>query len=219
MAALLACPFCRTLYRHGEGTTCAVCGVKLVAFERLPRSVEAETEADEHGEVESPTLPEDELLRWNDFGRGRGALLVLSALGLLLFFMPWVSIEMPEDVVLSGYDLARGRAGWLWGGATGWLILAPLVWSRRTIRKMLGARPISAMLAAMTLVEVGMMVALPPQGSGHVPVAVDWAWGLYASAVVSLAGAVMGMRFGGALPPLGDDQESPSESSGKRILH
>jgi hypothetical protein len=218
MGALLACPFCRTLYRHGEGTTCAVCGVKLVAFERLPRSVEAETEADDHGEAEPPTLPEDELLRWNDFGRERGALLLLSALGLVLFFMPWVSMEMPEDVVFSGFDLARGRAGWLWGGATGWLILAPLAWSRRTIRKMLGARPISAMLAAMTLVEVGMMVALPPGSGGRVPVEIHWAWGLYASAAVSLTGAVCGMRFGGALPPLGGE-ESPSESSGKRIVH
>jgi hypothetical protein len=218
MAALLACPFCRTLYRHGEGTTCAVCGVNLVAFERLPRSVETETEADEHGEAEPPPLPEDVLLRWNDFGRGRGALLLLSALGLVLFFMPWVSIQMPEDVVWSGYDLARGRAGWLWGGATGWLILAPLAWSRRTIRKMLGARPISAMLAAMTLVEVGMMVALPPESGGRLPVEIHWVWGLYASAAVSFAGAVFGMRFGGALPPLGDE-ESSTESSRKRILH
>jgi hypothetical protein len=219
MGALLACPFCRTLYRQGEGTTCAICGVTLVAFERLPRSVEAETEADEHGEANPPTLPEDEVLRWNDFGRGRGALLVLSALGLVLFFMPWVSVEMPEDVVWSGYDLARGRAGWLWGGATGWLILAPLAWSRRTIRKMLGARPISAMLAAMTLFEVGMLAALPPRGGGRLPVEIHWAWGLYVSAAVSLAGAIIAMRFGGALPPIGDDAESPSKSGGKRILH
>jgi len=219
MAALLACPFCRTLYKHGEGTTCTVCGVKLVAFERLPRSVEAEAEANEHGEAEPPILPEDELLRWNEFGRGRGALLALSVIGLVLFFVPWVSIEMPEDVVWSGYDLARGRAGWLWGGATGWLILAPLAWSRRTIRKMLGARPISAMLAGMTLVEVGMMAALPPQGGGRMPVEIHWAWGLYASAAVSLAGVVVGMRFGGALPPLADNVDSASESSRKRILH
>jgi hypothetical protein len=85
---------------------------------------------------------------------------------------------------------------------------------------MLGARPISAMLAAMTLLEVAMMVALPPQGGGRVPVAIQWAWGLYASAIVSLAGAVVGMRFGGPLPPLDDGVVSPaSESSRKRILH
>ncbi|HEX6765542.1 MAG TPA: hypothetical protein VF103_08700 [Polyangiaceae bacterium] len=217
MAVLLACPFCRTLYRRGEGTTCAVCGVKLVPFERLPPAAEEHGEADELDEGEAPVLPEDERLRWNDFGRGRGALLVLSVLGFCLFFAPWVAIAMPEDVVRSGFDLARGRAGWLWGGATGWLVLAPLAWSRRTIRKMLGARAISAMLAAMTLFEVCMLVALPPRG-GRLPVELHWAWGLYASAVVSLVATVIAMRFGGTLPPLSSEPEA-SESSPKRILH
>jgi hypothetical protein len=134
-----------------------------------------------------------------------------------LFFSPWVSLEMPEDVVRSGYDLARGRAGWLWGGATGWLVLVPLAWSRRTIRSMLGARPISAMLAAMTLFEVGMLLALPPRG-GRLPVELHWAWGLYASALVSLAGTVVAVRFGGSLPPL-EGGSSTTESTDKRILH
>jgi hypothetical protein len=84
---------------------------------------------------------------------------------------------------------------------------------------MLGARPISAMLAAMTLFEVGMMVALPPRAGGRLPVEIHWVWGLYVSAAVSLAGAIVAMRFGGALPPMGDDAESPSKSSSKRILH
>jgi hypothetical protein len=217
MAALLACPFCRTLYRNGEGTVCAVCGVKLVPFERLPRSAEAESEADELGAAAPPVLPEDVRCAWNDFGRGRGALLALSGVGLALFFAPWVALEMPEDVVRSGYELARGRAGWLWGGATGFLVLIPLAWSRRTIRSMLGARPISAMLAALTLFEVGMLVALPPRG-GRLPVELHWAWGLYASALVSLAATVVAVRFGGALPPLASE-ESDGESREKRILH
>jgi hypothetical protein len=216
MAALLACPFCRTLYQRDEATVCAVCGVKLVAFERLPPSAEALSEAQHDAGEESKTLPEDELLQWNDFGRSRGALLVTSLVGLALFFAPWVSMEAPEDVVHSGFDLATGRAGWLWGGATGWFVLLPLIWSRRTIRKMLGARPVSAMLAAMTLFEVGMLVALPPR-SDRLHVEFHWAWGLYASALVSLVGAVLGMRLGGALPPLSSD--GPPESSPKRILH
>ncbi len=217
MSALFACPFCRTLYRRGEATTCTVCGVKLVPFESLPPSAEAASEADEHGESEPPVLPEDVKHPWNDFGRHRGALLLVGIAGFVLFFMPWVSIEMPESVVRSGFDLARGRAGWLWGGATGWLVLVPLVWTRRTIRSMLGVRPICALLAAMTLCEVGLLLARPPQG-GRLPVAFEWAWGLYASGVVSLIGAVLAMRFGGDLPPLTDASSAP-ESSGKRILH
>ena len=126
-------------------------------------------------------------------------------------------MEMPESVVRSGYDLARGRAGWLWGGATGWLILIPLVWSRRTIRAMFGSRAIAAMLSAMTLFEVCMLVLLPPR-SDRLPVEIHWAWGLYLSALTSLAGAVLGMRFGGTLPPLATDGDV-GESSSKRILH
>jgi hypothetical protein len=215
MAALLACPFCRTLFQRGEATACTVCGVNLVPFESLPPSAEAL--AEENAENESKTLPEDEIVQWNDFRRGRGALLTLSVLGFALFFAPWVAVEMPEDVVHSGFDLARGRAGWLWGGATGWLVLFPLVWSRRTIRSMLGARPVSAMLAAMTLFEVGMLVVVPPH-SERVPVEIHWAWGLYASGLVSLVGAVLAMRLGGVLPPLSTEPSSP-ESSPKRILH
>jgi len=82
---------------------------------------------------------------------------------------------------------------------------------------MLGARPISAMLAAMTLFEVCMLLALPPQG-GRLPVEIHWAWGLYASALVSLVGAILGMRFGGPLPPLASEPPS-SETSPKRVLH
>lgn len=217
MAALFACPFCRTLYRRGEETTCTVCGVKLVPFESLPPSAEAASEANEHGEAEAPVLPEDEKLEWNEFGRYRGALLLVGIVGFVLFFMPWVSMEMPESIVRSGFDLARGRAGWLWGGATAWLVLVPLVWSRRTIRSMFGVRPICAVLSLMTLCEVGLLLALPPQG-GRLPVEFHWSWGLYASGVVSLMGAALAMRFGGDLPPLAD-AGSEAESSGKRILH
>jgi hypothetical protein len=96
-------------------------------------------------------------------------------------------------------------------------VLIPLVWSRRTIRSMFGARPISAMLSGLTLVEVGMLLALPPRG-GRLPVELHWAWGLYASGLVSLAAIVSAVRFGGTLPPLAPPTSSP-ESSGKRILH
>src|SRR5262245_53014782 len=106
MAALFACPFCRTLYPSGETTTCTVCGVALVRFERLPPSAEAASEAAEH-DAEPPVLPEDERRAWNDFRRGRGALLALGILGLALFFVPWLAFEKPEALIESGYDLAR----------------------------------------------------------------------------------------------------------------
>jgi hypothetical protein len=212
MAALLACPFCRTLYRRGEATRCTVCGVPLVAFERLPPSADALAE-----EPLVAVHPQDEPLPWNYWRRGRGALLLLSALGLVLFFAPWVRIELPEVAVRSGFDLARGRAGWLWGGATGWLVLIPLVWSRRTIYKLRGIRPIAVAFAAMTLGEVLLMLALPPRGR-YVPVEIHWAYGLYASAFVSALATVIAALLGGAVPKvaLREPDELPDD---RRILH
>jgi hypothetical protein len=170
-----------------------------------------------------PVLPEDELLPWGYWRRGRGPLLVLAALGLGLFFAPWVRIELPEAALRSGYELARGRAGWLWGGATGWLVLLPLVWTRRTIYKLRGVRPIAIAFSAMTLGEIALMVAMPPRAR-YVPVEIHWAFGLYGSALVSLLATAVAIVLGGSLPRLPvvrNDQhpaeEDPSESV--RTLH
>jgi hypothetical protein len=214
MAALLACPFCRTLYRRGEGASCAVCGVLLMPLERLPPSADALAE-----EPLVAVMPEDELLPWSYWRRGRGALLLLSALGLLLFFTPWVRMELPEVALRSGFDLARGRAGWLWGGATGWLVLVPLVWTRRTIYKLRGIRPIALAFSAMTLGEIALMVAMPPRAR-YVPVEIHWAFGLYSSALVSLLATASAIFLGGSLPPLPAPRapEDP-ESDEPRTLH
>lgn len=214
MAALLTCPFCRTLYRRGEAEACPVCGVALVPFERLPPSADALAEE----EPLAPVMPEDERLPWHYFRRGRGALLVLSVLGLAFFFAPWVRIELPEVSVRSGFDLARGRAGWLWGGASGWLVLLPLVWTRRSIYKLRGIRPIAVAFSAMTLGEIAWMLALPPR-SRYVPVEIHWDFGLYASAAVSLAATVVALLLGGSLPPLPPpDARAPSPDEA-RTLH
>jgi len=214
MAALLACPFCRTLYRRGEGTQCNVCGVALLPFERLPPSADALAE-----EPLVPVLPEDEQLPWTYWGRGRGPLLVCAVLGIACFFAPWVRIELPETALRSGFDLARGRAGWLWGGATGWLVLLPLVLTRRTIYKLRGIRPIAVAFSAMTLGEVALMAAMPPRGR-YVPVEIHWAFGFYASALVSLLAAGVSLVLGGSLPPLPERREQDEASApDTRTLH
>ena len=214
MGTLLACPFCRTMYQRGEGTSCSVCGVALVPFERLPPSADALAEEPPL----MPVLPEDEQLPWSYWARGRGLLLVLSVAGFALFFAPWVRIELPEVAVRSGFELARGRAGWLWGGATGWLVLIPLVWTRRTIYKLRGIRPIAVAFSAMTLGEIALMVAMPPRGR-YVPVEIHWAFGLYASALVSAVATVTALLLGGSLPALPNTTTVASGSDDRRILH
>jgi len=197
---LLACPFCRSLHAEGETDgTCPDCGVGLQPMEKLPPSLEVESEEIASGQW---VPPEDRTLPWWYAGRGRGPLLVLAAIGIALFFAPWVELTRPDLVSLRGFDLARGRAGWLWGGAVGWFVLVPLVASRRNIVAMRGVRIVTAVLAAMTLGEVVTMVALPPSSSGVVPVSFSWGWGLYGSGVVSAVATVVGARFGGSIDDL-----------------
>jgi hypothetical protein len=221
VARLLACPFCRSLFPSAEARQCPECGVKLVPMESLPASLDVAADEHEAGEI---VLPDQRLLPWNYFGSNRGALLAIAALGLLLFFAPWVELRMPEESVRSGFDLARGRAGWLWGGAAGWFVMLPLVWTRRTIRRLRGIRLVTALFAAMTLIEAGMLLSTPPQPSHHVPLEIVWRWGIYASLANAVLGIVSAARLGGDLrhlPRIVTDISSPDsrETSSGETLH
>jgi hypothetical protein len=212
MAALKACPFCRKLYTSGEGTTCTDCDVALVAMSQLPPSLDALDDDAEQGKI---TFPENRALPASYMGRGRGALLALSAAGLFAFFLPWVELTAPESVVYSAFDLARGRAGFLWGGVTAWLIMIPLVITRRTIARMRGVRIVTVMFAAMTLTEVLMLWLMPPR-RGMTPLELHFRYGLFVSGVISLVGMVVAARFGGSLDNLPkfllDAREPPDEA-------
>jgi len=218
---LLACPFCRSLYASAETRQCPECGVKLVPMENLPESLDVAANEFEAGEI---VLPERRPLPWNYFGRSRGTLLLLALLGLGLFFAPWVELRMPEFSVRSGFDLARGRAGWLWGGAAGWLVMLPLVWTRRTIQRLRGVRLVTALFAAMTLIEACMLLSTPPQTQHHVPLEIVWRWGIYASLLTSIAGIGAALRLGGSLenlPRIVTDIASPDpgQTSSGETLH
>lgn len=175
--------------------------------------------SDEARELEpEPDLPlEEREFGAFELGRGRGALLLLAALGLGAFFAPWVVVYRPEDMVLRGFDLARGRAGWLWGGAVGYFMLLPLLWTRRTIARLRGARVITTLFAAMTALEIAVLVAFPPR-RGLVPVELEWHWGLYLSALISAVATVCAVRLGGALPDRPSSEVGPPPSE-RGLLH
>jgi hypothetical protein len=80
--------------------------------------------------------------------------------------------------------------------------MIPLVWTRRTIAKMRGVRIVAVAFAALTLIEVGMMLSMPPQSSRLRPVELAWSFGIYASAVFSVIGVAVATRFGGRLDDL-----------------
>jgi hypothetical protein len=221
VARLNACPFCRSLFASDEAKQCPDCGVKLVAMENLPPSLDVAADELEAGEL---VLPEQRPLPWNYFGRNRGAMMLLALLGLSTFFTPWVELRMPEFSIRSGFDLARGRAGWLWGGAAGWLVMLPLVWTRRTIERLRGVRFVSALFAAMTSLEALMLLATPPRAQHHMPLEIVWRWGLFASLATSMVGVVMALRLGGDLRDLpriitGNPSADPTQTSSGETLH
>jgi hypothetical protein len=193
---------------------------------QLPPSLDVLEDEAEQGQV---SFPEDQLLPTTYMGRGRGALIALSLAGIASFFLPWVELTMPETAVYSAFDLARGRAGWLWGGATAWLVMIPLVLTRRTIARMRGVRIVTIMFAAMTLIEALMLWLLPPR-RGVTPLELHFRYGLFLSGAISLLGVAVAARFGGSLDNLpkflldtrepGDPPErAPKETSDGQTLH
>lgn len=197
---LLACPFCRELYTRDESTRCPQCDLPLVPMERLPLSLDAQAEQDAR-----PYVPPEyrRLSPWF-WRRGRGVVAALALCGLGLFFAPWVHLTHADEVTLRGFDLARGNATWLWGGAVGWFLSVPLVLSRRSVVDLRGIRVIAATFAAMTLVEVGFLLVRPPAEHGYFSYGLAYAWGLYASGVVSLVAVVAALRLGGRVEDLRD---------------
>ncbi len=202
MSALLACPFCREVVATDKARTCGECGVLLVPLESLPPHFDP---ADDDGSDKAADPPQDVELPLTFLGRGRGALIVICVLGFAAFFAPWCHERAPELATWTGYQFAAGPLTWLWGGAVGWFVMFPLVLTRRSVTKMRGARVICAAFAAMTTIEAGVLLLLSrPDPESLVPIAFAWAWGLYASLALSVAGVIVAVRFGGRLDDLSD---------------
>jgi hypothetical protein len=196
------------MFQKDEHAKCPVCGVSLVAFEKLPASAEAL--ADDGIPVE----PEDELVSRTYLGRGRGPLVLLGLVGIAAFFLPWIEVTLPDVVSLSGFSVAR-RLGWAWGAGVAWSVLVPTVLSRRTIRQMRGARVAAAFLAAVPAITVAVLLARPPHGGHGVPLRFTFAPALYATLGLSVVAFIIAVLFGGR----SDDIRLRRGSSAGHLVH
>lgn len=199
---LLACPFCRQLFPAGEVSACPECGIALKPLAKLPLSHDAL--AEDPPEVVPPHLV---TLPWTYLGRGRGLLAALGLLGLAGFFAPWVYETAPDLVTHSGFELGI-RLRWIWAAGVAFLVMVPLVLSRRSVFAMRGARFAVAFLAGVALVTVAVRLAFTPSGTAIRPVRYEWGWGLYACGAVAVAVLALASRFGGEL----DDLPQPKSS-------
>ena len=199
-AELLACPFCRQLFPVGEASSCPECGIALKPLAKLPPSHDAL--AEEPPEVVPPHM---EVLPWTYLGRGRGLLALIGLAGLAAFFGPWVKEQAPELMSYSGFDLGL-RLRWIWAAGVAFLVMVPLVLSRRSVHAMRGARFAVGFLASVVLLTVLVRLAFVPSGSALRPVRYEWGWGLYAcGASCAPAGAVFGAAgYNAAMRVLGD---------------
>jgi hypothetical protein len=206
--ALLACPFCREMFEQRERKVCPVCGVALVAFEKLPRSGQA---LNEDG---IPEEPEWEPLPIAYVRRGRGALTLFALSGLVAFFAPWVHLTMPDIVSYSGFEIAR-RLGWAWAACVAWFVLLPTVVSRRSVMQMRGARVAVSFLAAIPGTTAVLLLTHPPHGAHGVPLHFTFAWGLYATLAVSAFSLPNALFFGGRV----DDIRVERGTSAGQVVH
>lgn len=208
MRTLLACPFCREMFEEKEARKCPACGLALKRLEDLPKSKVV------GGEVEE-IPPDEETLPWTYLGRGRGALLLVAALGVLAFFLPWVRERAPEDMVYNGPQVAR-HLGWMWAPFVSWMVMLALVASRRSVFRMRGARVAVAFLAGMSLMTVVVRMAFPPPRNPIDPHILEWAIGMYVTLGLSIVAAGLALVFGGRIDDLSSKK---AHRSGDETLH
>ncbi len=192
---LVACPFCRELFKPNEHASCPVCGMKLESLAKLPLSHDAVTEG------AAITAPEMEKLPFHFIGNGRGPLVLLAAIGLTFFLLAWVHRTLPDDLVLTGAGVAS-RLGWPWACGVAWFLLIPFTLSRRTVHHMQTGRVAVAFLAAIPGVTAIALFANPPRPQRlpmglELPLKFTWGWALYATLVTSIVAIIVASTFGG----------------------
>jgi hypothetical protein len=192
VADLVACPFCREMFKSGEVEVCPACGLAVADVAKLPPSYEAQLEPD------FPREPEHETLPWGYWRGGRAALVAAAIAGMALFFAPWIVETAPEIETLSGVDLAE-RLRWMWACPVAWFVLIPAVLSRRTLDKMRGARVIVSAFCAIPMVSAAVMLMGSPRPKYRIPMLFHYGWGLYATLVLAVVALPFAIAFGGRL--------------------
>jgi hypothetical protein len=183
------------MFEPGEASTCPECDIPLKRLEDLPKTTVV---ADE---VEAEVPPDEEVLPWAYAGRGRGPLVAVGFAGVAAFFLPWATMLRPEHQTLGGHDFA-GYLGWMWAPLIAWMVLLPLVLSRRSIYKMRGARLAVAFLCAMVVMTVAVRVGFPPRGTALDPINIEWRAGIWITGLLGLIGIGLAARFGGRIDDL-----------------
>jgi hypothetical protein len=210
VSKLVACPFCREMFKTGEAQICPSCGLALSDITKLPPSYEASLEDDWPEKPEWQTLP---LLYWR---RGRLVLFAAALAGVGCFFLPWIHETAPDRFDFSGVELAR-RLVWMWACPVSWAMLVPIVLVRRSVARMRGARAAAGLFCGLPLLSAAILILAPPHPPPNLryPFAFHFGMGLYATLVLAVVSLPFAVTFGGRL----DDLPMPKGGGRHEHLH
>lgn len=209
MAGLVACPFCREMFERSEAEVCPECGLPLSDITKLPKTA---LHDEEH--APEPVPPELERLPFTFVGRQRGALALVAVLGMGAFFLPWLREFAPELRELSGLAFAQ-KLSWMWAPFVAFLVMLPMVLTRRSVHAMRGARLAIALLAIIVITTVILRLSVVPESTRLRPRRFEWTYGIYATLALGLLALGLSTRFGGRL----DDLHTNAHRSRDETLH
>lgn len=167
-----------------------MCALPLTAVHKLPRA-----DGFDPTDLDAPVADDDQRVPLLSPARGRGALALAGAAGIVLFFLPWIDITFPMITQLSGFDLSQ-KLGWTWAVPAAWFVMIPTVLSRRTARKMQSARVAVGMLAFFPGLAAATFWLRPPRGAYGLHLQYGFLWPLYATMLLALVSVVLAAFFG-----------------------
>ncbi len=190
-----ACPFCRIYVADASVARCETCDVELVPVRKLGPSPE-ELLAWEALPLEERPIP------LSPTSHGRAPLVAAALVGIVAYLLPWLEVRAADVWNMHGSDFGR-RLHWPHAALAAWIVIVPTAITRRTLGRLLAARPVLATLASVPLLTLAVLHARPPTHR-VLRVETTWlaaSWVELAASLVALAAA---LRLGrGAVAPPG----------------
>lgn len=182
-----ACPFCRIYVADAAVARCETCDVALVPVRKLGPSPEERL-------AWEAMPPEERPIPLSAFSHGRALLVAAALVGIVAYQLPWLEVRSADVWIMHGSDFGR-RLRWPHAVLAAWIVVVPTVVTRRTIGRLLAARPILGALAALPLFTLAVLHARPPT---HRLLQVDVAWlfGSWLELAASFLGLVATLRLG-----------------------
>jgi hypothetical protein len=192
-SAVLFCPFCRECFEGEE--VCPDHELALVPLEKLPPRPE---------DAAGPPKP-DEVLPVFELGYGRGLAMLGAFVAIVAFFLPLLTrLGDGHVVTFNAAQMAMTVAPNLWSIPFAAVVVLAILFRRRTLAGMRGARLVVPLMGTFPAVSGGYTVLRALRTTEElvrergVPIVVEVEWGLWvviaASLMIMIGGALLGVE-------------------------